>query len=209
MKVEVSRHGLDREAKELLREATAAIERNWRGPVGRKTFLLTEVAGRRLAVIDYGTGFYDEGIPVYLIVCLDTGAYITLTPSIAKSASSWCLNAFFDPTAVPADDAVRRWLATGPASGPVRLLIDTPDRLERYCAAEIVRTDQPERIAQATVDVAPELGLANAHYLRLTQTRSAGDLPYSVVFGPAIYPVTEVGSGRGRGSPALPDGDLP
>jgi hypothetical protein len=209
---------LTREQDTLLKELAAVADQEYFGrpwpelqpgaPKGQppyKPFVVVPMNDRRFAVLDFGSGFYDEGISCYVIVDLATGGYVRTTPAMIKVAAAECADALFDPELVPADDPVRRWLALDPAAAdltaPVPVVLESFDQLARFCAAELVRTDQPELI----VVPAPTAGRnLEAPHRELLATRPAAELPYDIVFGPAIYRITWIGSGRGRptGTPA-------
>src|SRR5258708_3703256 len=46
--------------------------------VGPDDFLLVDdsASGRRIAIADYGTRFYEEGLPAYFAIDMATGAYV-------------------------------------------------------------------------------------------------------------------------------------
>ncbi|MFD7583477.1 hypothetical protein [Kitasatospora sp. NPDC059817] len=169
------------------------------------SFVLLDHDGRRFAVCEYGAHWYEEGVPVHLAVDLTTGSHVSITAYRASAMWPGTFWSFFEPGRVPSDDPVRAWLATPAATPGPRpsVAVAWPDQLERFCAAELVRTDQPELLAQAELVADPELP---EDQTTLVRRHSAAALPYAVLFRheDALSVVNKlIGSGRGCPLPEL------
>ncbi|MFJ2807926.1 hypothetical protein [Kitasatospora sp. NPDC087271] len=142
---------------------------------------------------------------MHLAVDLTTGSHVSITACRASAMWPGTFWSFFEPGRVPSDDPVRAWLATPAAAPGARpsVAVAWPDQLERFCAAELVRTDQPELLAQAELVADPELP---EDQTTLVRRHSAAALPYAVLFRheDALSVVNKlIGSGRGCPLPEL------
>lgn len=158
------------------------------------SFHLTARGRRRVAVAEYGSGFYDEGVRVYLAVDLRSGAYAHWHENGVEGRSR-------PPLAlarlVPRWDPVRRWLGADPAAGPVTVSIRTRGQLARYSAAAIVRADRPALAAAPLLRASPLLALTSPRSRRLIRSHPAGALPYRVLFGRQTQAPTRIGAPGG------------
>jgi hypothetical protein len=186
----------------LLRDLHERARRN--GTVLENGFLLIfeQTSGRRFAVSEYGSTFYDEGLEVYFAIDLETGAYVPFRchsgtgylPKVSKEGDQ-LVDAFNTPALIPAEDPIRRWLAGSHGGGPLR--IETREHMFRFSAVEILRTDQPQLLKLVEPDYSPlrwrepELALLGEHF-------DPEVLPYFVLFGKNVSPITSIGSGAGR-----------
>ncbi|MGT2532118.1 hypothetical protein ACU4GG_37465 [Streptomyces nojiriensis] len=102
--------------------------------------------GRRIALTEYGARWYDEGVDVYMLVDLETGAVIRATDYQVTAHWPENLRAFFTPDLIPADDPVRAWPA-GSVPGsrdPGELVPVRPDQVERAAAVVLVARHRPD-----------------------------------------------------------------
>lgn len=150
---------------------------------GDGSFCVTGVGGRRIAVAEYGSRFYDEGIPVYFAVDLRTGAFQDWHANGVEGRSAPPLAQAF---LVPPWDPVRRWLSADPAGPPAPVRIRTRGQLARFSAAAIARADHPELAAE------PQLTLPG-NLRRLFDDQPPESLPYKVLFGSQTLAPSHIG----------------
>jgi hypothetical protein len=175
-----------------------------RDEVGPDTFLLVgdSASERRIAITDFGTRYYEEGVPVYFAIEMATGAYVRFSWSRESGGVPQPLgedrplvSAFMNPNLIDSRDPIRMWLAAKDET--VKVKLETRDQMRRFCAAEILRTDQPELFPLPEPDYSAlrwkeaELALLGEHF-------DADVLPYFILFGKHFAPITAIGSGRGR-----------
>jgi hypothetical protein len=156
-------------------------------------FMVTAHASRRFAISEYGAGFYDEGVPVWLLVDLTTGVHLDITRSEVRCSGYGVITSLAEPERIADDDPIRGWLAADPRGAVVEVKLRTDDELERFCAVEIVRTDQPELLPQAR-----PVFLRRSTLWAFNADMPADSLPYAVLHGTDAVPIHSIGSGRGR-----------
>lgn len=162
-------------------------------------FVVATHGGRRFAVCEYGSVFYNEGVPVWLLVDLTTGVHMRITGSAVLVQGYGVITALTEPDRVPGSDPVRRWLAADPGSAAVMVELDSDDELERFCAIEIVRTDRPELLPVGRPEFVGHAGLASlGSSYDVSEDTPPQLLPYEVLFGDDAVPIRSIGSGRGR-----------
>ncbi|MGW3174646.1 outer membrane protein assembly factor BamB family protein [Streptomyces sp. NPDC001153] len=165
------------------------------------SFHVVSVRGRDIAVAEYGSRFYDEGIPVHLAVDLRTGAFQHWHANAVENRSRPSLAL---ARLVPPWDPVRRWLAAGPTAAPVTVTIRTRGQLARFSAAEIARADRPGPAAVPHLKASPLLTLTSPRTRCLIRDHPAETLPYQALFGHQVHAPTHIGADP-RPTPAPAD----
>lgn len=145
-------------AKSLIDEFVAWKQHPWDDRPEDHTFRTMTGVGRPWAMIK--TESTEDGFAMYFVVEPNTGVFAWLCQALGGRIE-WSppnrLGWLLDPSLVPSDDPIRRWLAADPASGPVPVEVHTVDHFHRFSAAEIWRTDDPSRAAVPLLCCAPEL----------------------------------------------------
>lgn len=147
-------------AKSLIDEFVAWKQNPWDDRPEDHTFRRLTGVGRPWAVIR--TESTDDGIVTYFAVDPATGVFAWITERFVATIE-FCghhperLARLLDPSLVPSDDPVRRWLAADPSGGPVPVEVSTVDHFQRFSAAEIWRSDDPTRAAVPQLRCSPEL----------------------------------------------------
>ncbi|MBF9066717.1 hypothetical protein [Streptacidiphilus fuscans] len=180
-------------AKALIAAAEPGGERGWADPPATdEPFSTVTVDARPYAVMRLPSS--EEGYRRWLAVEPTTGAWATIckvfdTPQLsAQGRHPHNSDRIVDPSLVPQDDPVRRWLAADPETVPAPLPVEigTVDQLQRFCAAEILRTDDPTRSARPELRPLPSLAHespAHAGLLQLPERELHPDLlPYLVLW---------------------------
>jgi hypothetical protein len=162
-------------------------------------FVVATHGGRRFAVCEYGRGFYDEGVPVWLVVDLTTGVNMRITDYQVRVHGYGVITALAEPDRIPDSDPIRQWLAADPGDAAVMVELHSDDELERFSAVEIVRTDRPELlpVGRPTSVGYPRLVRRGFSY-HVDEDTPPQLLPYEVLFGRNAVPIQSIGSGRGR-----------
>lgn len=158
---------------------------------GDGSFRVVRVRGREIAVAEYGSRFYDEGVPVRLAVDLRTGAFQHWHDNGVESRSR-------PPLAlgglVPPWDPVRRWLSAAPTPAPVEVTIRTRAQLARFSAAMIARTDLPGPAPAPALKASPLLALTSPRARRLIRAHPPETLPYETLFAHQTHAPAHIGA---------------
>ncbi|WNM35340.1 hypothetical protein RKE30_35740 [Streptomyces sp. Li-HN-5-11] len=151
-------------AKSLVDEFVAWKQYPWDDRPEDHTFRTLTSVGRPWAMIR--TESTDDGILSWFAVEPTTGVFAWMTQRFG-ACIEFCgvhpkgLARLLDPSLVPSDDPIRRWLAADPADGPVPVEVSTVDHFHRFSAAEIWRSDDPTRAAAPQLRCAPGLAAEN------------------------------------------------
>jgi outer membrane protein assembly factor BamB len=189
--------------RRLGRSFLRGLEREHRADGGGDgSFRVVPMGQRRIAVAEYGSRFYDEGVPVYFGVDLHTGAFQHWHANAVESRSWPPLSMGF---LVAPWDPVRRWLTAGPRSAPTTVGIRSRGQLARWSAAEIVRRELPGLAASARLKASPLLALTSPRSRRLIGDHAAQALPYLVLFGSQTTAPTHIGTDQARPAPETAD----
>ncbi|MGC0417762.1 hypothetical protein [Embleya sp. AB8] len=158
-----------------------------RAEVGSRygAFRIVSAAGRPWAVSEFGARYYEEGVPVHLIVGLSTGAHVTVTAHRVSATRPDAMDAFFDPDPIPPTDPIRQWLAQ-PADrpDPTPISVDRPDLLERFAAADLVRRDHPHLAPERSPTPAPTF--PHHPYAEIVAATPGHSIAGEVLFGRTV-----------------------